>query len=162
MLSLSKIPKSPRLLPSLQTPPPLSTLHSTIFTTANPSFGRYNDLKGRNSDTSTAELGSDVDDSCSPTRQSSSRFPRLAPDMKKARHQIPLPTTAAMKILARLIKLVILTKEWDIVLINHLDPMIEEIRPVWQNSVHKGSFISIYNLIQSNELGISSLGGSNS
>lgn len=35
--------------------------------------------QGRNSDTSTAESGSDVDDSCSPTRQSSSRFPRLAP-----------------------------------------------------------------------------------
>ncbi|XP_057486163.1 phosphatidylinositol/phosphatidylcholine transfer protein SFH13-like isoform X2 [Actinidia eriantha] len=36
-------------------------------------------LKGRSSDTSTAESGSDVDDSCSPTRQSSSIFPRLAP-----------------------------------------------------------------------------------
>ncbi|XP_057461616.1 phosphatidylinositol/phosphatidylcholine transfer protein SFH13-like isoform X2 [Actinidia eriantha] len=36
-------------------------------------------LKGRNGDTSTAESGSDIDDSCSPTRQSSSIFPRLAP-----------------------------------------------------------------------------------
>ncbi|PSS06010.1 Phosphatidylinositol/phosphatidylcholine transfer protein [Actinidia chinensis var. chinensis] len=41
-------------------------------------------LKGRNSDTSTAESGSEIDDSCSPTRQSSSIFPRLAPVHEEA------------------------------------------------------------------------------
>lgn len=45
--------------------------------------------KGRNSDTSTAESGSDVDDSCSPTRQSSSRFPRLAPVHEEGRASDP-------------------------------------------------------------------------
>ncbi|XP_058218988.1 phosphatidylinositol/phosphatidylcholine transfer protein SFH13 isoform X1 [Rhododendron vialii] len=46
-------------------------------------------LKGRSSDTSTAESGSDVDDSCSPTRQSSSRFPRLAPVHEEGRASDP-------------------------------------------------------------------------
>ncbi|KAA8523496.1 hypothetical protein F0562_009919 [Nyssa sinensis] len=46
-------------------------------------------LKGRSSDISTAESGSDVDDSCSPTRQSSSRFPRLAPVHEEARASDP-------------------------------------------------------------------------
>lgn len=45
--------------------------------------------KGRNSDTSTAESGSDVDDSCSPTRHSSSRFPCLAPVHEEGRASDP-------------------------------------------------------------------------
>ncbi|KAI8553087.1 hypothetical protein RHMOL_Rhmol06G0317700 [Rhododendron molle] len=55
-------------------------------------MGPWNDpaiMKGRSSDTSTAESGSDVDDSCSPTRQSSSRFPRLAPVHEEGRASDP-------------------------------------------------------------------------
>uniref|UniRef100_A0A5B6ZXC4 Putative phosphatidylinositol/phosphatidylcholine transfer protein SFH13 n=1 Tax=Davidia involucrata TaxID=16924 RepID=A0A5B6ZXC4_DAVIN len=48
------------------------------------SYIQIRPLKGRSSDISTAESGSDVDDSCSPTRQSSSRFPRLAPVHEEA------------------------------------------------------------------------------
>lgn len=42
-------------------------------------------LKGRSSYTSVVESGSDVDDSCSPTRKSSFTFPRLAPLHEEAR-----------------------------------------------------------------------------
>lgn len=42
------------------------------------SYIQIRPLKGRSSDTSTIESGSDVDDSCSLTRRSSSRLPKLA------------------------------------------------------------------------------------
>ncbi|KAL3503689.1 hypothetical protein ACH5RR_038138 [Cinchona calisaya] len=42
-------------------------------------------LKGRSSDTSVVESGSDVDDSCFPTRKSSFAFPRLAPLHEEAK-----------------------------------------------------------------------------
>ncbi|KAJ7961009.1 Phosphatidylinositol/phosphatidylcholine transfer protein [Quillaja saponaria] len=46
-------------------------------------------LKGRISDTSTAESGSDIDDPCSPTGQRSSTYPRLAPVREEVRVSDP-------------------------------------------------------------------------
>ncbi|XAR56847.1 hypothetical protein NMG60_11037468 [Bertholletia excelsa] len=46
-------------------------------------------LKGRNSDTSAAESGSDIDDSCYSTRHSSCRFPSLAPVHEEGRVSDP-------------------------------------------------------------------------
>ncbi|GFS31691.1 Sec14p-like phosphatidylinositol transfer family protein [Actinidia rufa] len=74
------------------------TLHRMFIVNAGPGFKKmlwpaaqkFLDAKtiakiqGRNGDTSTAESGSDIDDSCSPTRQSSSIFPRLAPVHEEA------------------------------------------------------------------------------
>uniref|UniRef100_A0A5B6ZWR9 Putative phosphatidylinositol/phosphatidylcholine transfer protein SFH13 n=1 Tax=Davidia involucrata TaxID=16924 RepID=A0A5B6ZWR9_DAVIN len=53
------------------------------------SYIQIRPLKGRSCDISTAESGSDVDDSCTPTRQNSSSFPRLAPVREEARASDP-------------------------------------------------------------------------
>uniref|UniRef100_A0A803QA55 CRAL-TRIO domain-containing protein n=1 Tax=Cannabis sativa TaxID=3483 RepID=A0A803QA55_CANSA len=49
------------------------------------SYVQIRPMKGRSSDTSNAESGSDIDDPCSPLRRSSSAVPRLAPVHEEVR-----------------------------------------------------------------------------
>ncbi|KAJ7963486.1 Phosphatidylinositol/phosphatidylcholine transfer protein [Quillaja saponaria] len=53
------------------------------------SYIQIRPLKGRISDTSTAESGSDIDDPCSPTGQRSFTYPRLAPVHEEVRVSDP-------------------------------------------------------------------------
>ncbi|KAK6149471.1 hypothetical protein DH2020_016996 [Rehmannia glutinosa] len=60
-----------------------------IAKTASDSYIQIQPLKGRCSDTSTVASWSDVDDSCSPTRQNSSRISQLAPVHEESRTSDP-------------------------------------------------------------------------